>query len=293
MTSTIQSTAQQDIIRYFEEAGLDYAYWDKAFNMHFGFFKWGMNPFNRPALLRQLNREVMHRLEIKNHPDPLVLDLGCGLGAASRQMARELPGGQFYGFTITPWQVSFGNQLTADEGLTEKVQLIESDYTALPISENTADAAFALESACYAKGAGKTDFVRELYRVLKPGVRFVIADGFRNHSRSLPGWLHKIYRKNMDCWALQELADIQLFVPELKQAGFRNIRVEDISWRVAPSFAHIPFVTLQFLWDIWKKKETRHLARERKNNALAPALGMIMGLNRRHFGYYLVSGEKG
>ena len=33
--------------RYYEEAGPDYAAWSPHFNMHFGFFRWGMNPFNR------------------------------------------------------------------------------------------------------------------------------------------------------------------------------------------------------------------------------------------------------
>lgn len=292
MLATIQTTARQKIVHYFEAAGLDYYYWDKAFNMHFGYFKPGMNPFDRPALLNQMNREVMNRLLLERYMEPLVLDLGCGLGAGSRYMAKANREAQFSGFTITPWQVNFGNQLTKEEGLEDRVTLYESDFTQLPLGNESAEAAFALESSCYARGGDKAAFARELYRVLKPGGRFVVADGFRKHSRPLPAWLDKIYRKNMDCWALTDLADVNLFVGALKKAGFREVRVEDVSWRVAPSFAHIPFVTLRFLWDIWQKKETADLDPERKNNALAPALGMIMGLNRQHFGYYLLSGEK-
>lgn len=292
MLATIQLTARQKIIHYFEGAGLDYYYWDKDFNMHFGYYAPGISPFDRPALLRRMNREVMRRLCLEQYAEPLVLDLGCGLGAASRCMAGENPEAQFAGFTITPWQVHFGNQLTREAGLERRVTLYESDFASLPLGDNTAEAAFALESACYAKGHDKAEFALELYRVLKPGARFVVADGFRKHARPLPAWLEKVYRKNMDCWALTELADIQLFVKSLQNEGFRNIRVEDISWRVAPSFAHIPFVTLRFYWDVWQRKETGALDRERKNNALAPALGMIMGASRRHFSYYLVSGEK-
>ncbi len=292
MITTKNQTAKQKIIDYFEGAGLDYYYWDKSFNMHFGYFKWGMNPFKLPNLLRQMNREAMNRLELDRFKNPLVLDLGCGLGAASRQMAGEKRNARFYGFTITPWQVSFGNQLTKEEGLQERVILHEADYAHLPLTENSAEAAFALESACYAKGEGKMEFAQELYRALKPGGRFVVTDGFRKHSNPLPSWLEKVYRKNMECWALKDLADIHLFTKALKTVGFRKIKVEDASWRVAPSFAYIPFVTLRFYWDTWKKKEIRNLDRQRRNNALAPALGMIMGLSRRHFGYYIVSGEK-
>jgi cyclopropane fatty-acyl-phospholipid synthase-like methyltransferase len=128
MIITQRTSTQQKIIHYFEGAGLDYYYWDKAFNMHFGYFKPGMNPFNRPALLNQMNREVMNRLELHRYAEPTVLDLGCGLGAASRLMARENPEAQFHGFTITPWQVNFGNELSDEQGFSDQVRLYESDF---------------------------------------------------------------------------------------------------------------------------------------------------------------------
>ena len=47
-TTAITSVTFQ---RYYEEAGPDYAAWSPGFNMHFGFFRWGMNPFHREAML--------------------------------------------------------------------------------------------------------------------------------------------------------------------------------------------------------------------------------------------------
>jgi len=64
MTTLQSTTKHQKIIEYYEEAGLDYAAWSPQFNMHFGYWKWGMNPFNLEAMLNQMNQEVLNRLGI-------------------------------------------------------------------------------------------------------------------------------------------------------------------------------------------------------------------------------------
>ena len=52
--------------RYYEEAGPDYAAWSAHFNMHFGFFRWGMNPLKREAMLEQMNKEILSRLHLNS-----------------------------------------------------------------------------------------------------------------------------------------------------------------------------------------------------------------------------------
>ena len=136
MQPILKTKTDERIIAYFEEAGLDYYYyWDKAFNMHFGYFKWGANPFSRPQLLDQMNEEIMTCLHLKTQDHPLVLDLGCGLGAISRYIAGKHPNAQFKGYTITPWQVKFGNQLNRESSFEDRVELIEADFAQLPLAE--------------------------------------------------------------------------------------------------------------------------------------------------------------
>ena len=65
--------------RYYKEAGPDYAAWSRAFNTHFGFFRRGMNPLDREAMLEPMNVEVLRRLDLDGAARPRVLDLGCGL----------------------------------------------------------------------------------------------------------------------------------------------------------------------------------------------------------------------
>ncbi|MEO1517316.1 MAG: methyltransferase domain-containing protein [Bacteroidota bacterium] len=282
----------EEIIRYFEEAGMDYGAWSPNFNMHFGYYKAGLNPFRRESLLDQLNEEVRLRLQLPLEEESLTLDLGCGLGATARYMARRHPKAFVHGLTITPWQVTQGQKLNHASGLEQRVFLEEADFCELPVDDEMADACYAVESACYAEGADKAPLVQEMARCLRKGGRFVIADGFRKHSRPLPGWLEKIYRANLRCWALKDLADIEAMKTRLRKAGFHRIVVEDVSWRIAPSFLHIPIVSLKFLWQQWRKNGSLRLSAERWNNVKAPLLGMLMGLCRTHFSYYLISGQK-
>src|SRR5277367_5761924 len=70
--------------QYYSEAGPDYAAWSREFNMHFGYYRAGANPFGREAMLEQMNTEVLSRLQLNGIPEPQLLDLGCGLGATLR-----------------------------------------------------------------------------------------------------------------------------------------------------------------------------------------------------------------
>src|SRR5580700_9965646 len=91
--------------QYYSEAGPDYAAWSPEFNMHFGFYRAGANPLQREAMLEQMNAEVLARLQLGDTPKQQLLDLGCGLGATLRSIARRLPQAQLHGLTCVPWQV--------------------------------------------------------------------------------------------------------------------------------------------------------------------------------------------
>ena len=289
---TLPTRDHERVIAYFEAAGLDYAEWSRAYNMHFGYYGRGMNPFRLEPMLNALSEQVYRRLQVDSASEPLVLDLGCGLGTASRYMAGLHPDAQFVGATVTPWQVEEGNRLSAESGLENRVLLMEADYLHLPCRIESADAAFAIESACYARGKDKWEFIDALHGMLGPGGRFAIADCFLRHNGPLPRLVDKAYRRSCDCWALQDMAQLDLFTRSLERAGFEDVRVDGISWNVAPSVAHVPWIALKFLAKVAWRGELGNLHRERRNNVLAPVLGMYLGMNRRHFSYCIVSGRK-
>ncbi len=59
------NSKKDQIISYYEGAGPDYFAWSKNYNMHFGYYEKGMNPFSLEPMLERLNWEVLQRLEIE------------------------------------------------------------------------------------------------------------------------------------------------------------------------------------------------------------------------------------
>jgi len=288
-TASTTSASAGNFQRYYEEAGPDYAAWSPNFNMHFGFFRWGMNPFKREAMLDQMNVEVLRRLHLNNE-SPRILDMGCGLGATLRSLARHLPKAKLHGITLIPWQLQQGRLLNESNPDSAHIVLTLGDYQHTAFAHESFDALYAIESSCYATCANKSAFLREAHRLLRPGGRIVVADGFLGPGK-LRGPQKTICRTLCDCWAIDTLGEIEPFTRELQRLGFRDIAVEPMQARVTPSVLHVPWVTLKFLLTSLVFGR-RKMTRARWNNILAPILLPFIGSPIGPMAYYIVSATR-
>jgi ubiquinone/menaquinone biosynthesis C-methylase UbiE len=108
------------------------------------------------------------------HPGETVLDLGSGAGLDSILAARRVsPGGWVIGIDFTPDMVEKARRNVQAIGLTN-VEFRSGAVEALPLEDDTADVAICngLFNLC----PDKPKALAEVYRVLKPGGRFLIAD---------------------------------------------------------------------------------------------------------------------
>jgi ubiquinone/menaquinone biosynthesis C-methylase UbiE len=116
----------------------------------------------------------LDRIDLK--ADDHVLDVGCGLGGASRLAAKKYSC-QVTGIDLTIEYVETGNVLCSWLGLEESVSLAHGDATATGHPDHIFDKAYMLHVGMNI--ADKFALALELHRVLKPGGTLGIYDVMR------------------------------------------------------------------------------------------------------------------
>lgn len=108
--------------------------------------------------------------------DDHILDVGCGLGGASRFAAQRY-GCRVTGVDLTREFVDAGNVLCSWVGLDHQIKLEHGDAAATPFPSGRFDKAYMLHVGMNI--ADKTALARELHRLLKPGGVLGIYDVMR------------------------------------------------------------------------------------------------------------------
>lgn len=282
-----QAITPRDTQDYFTEVAHDYRAWSPAYNMHFGYWRAGLNPLRRESMLDAMNHVVGDALRLDERQPACVVDLGCGAGATTRALLQRWP--RLHAVTVTnvPVQNGIARRLDAAAGVAERAVHLEADFTRTGLPAAQADGAWAVESACYAPGTDKRAFCREAARLLKPGARLVVLDGFllRERPGRLAGWLHRLWA---DSWAVPTLARRDDFLAALRAEGFENVCFRSLRWRIAPSALHVPFLATRFaIAELWKARG--RLTPWRRKHIVASYCALALGLFWRDFDYGMVT----
>ncbi len=111
---------------------------------------------------------LIHELNLSGHET--VLDIGIGSGELSIQIAKELESNGFlYGIDLSPKMIKLARD-KADEAKLDNVSFELGDALNLKYDDNTFDV--ITSSNAFPWVPDKQKFLKEVYRVLKPGGRF-------------------------------------------------------------------------------------------------------------------------
>ncbi|KAH8645450.1 S-adenosyl-methionine-sterol-C-methyltransferase [Xylariales sp. PMI_506] len=119
-----------------------------------------------------LNEESIAR-EIGLKPGMKVLDLGCGRGRVAAHMA-AYTGAQVTGLNIDPNQVAQAREFNKELGLQNEFVEHDQNDLPLPFADGTFDAFYEIQALSLCKDPRA--LFKEVYRVLKPGARFLLMD---------------------------------------------------------------------------------------------------------------------
>jgi len=219
-----------DAEKHYDDCYNDYLFaWCNKENLalHYGY--WNQHTTSHHQALINKNQILYDTAGIsaKDH----VLDAGCGIGGSSIWMAKQ-HGNQMTAITISKQQTLHAAQHAKRQGVSDKTDFQVSDFCNTPFKDESFDVIWGLESICHALNKG--DFLKEAFRLLKPGGRIVVCDGFITRREFNDSEWEDIVTC-LNGWAVPNLCSRDEFTQLLEQNHFSNIIYKDITAETLPS----------------------------------------------------------
>jgi len=104
-------------------------------------------------------------------PDMHILEVGCGIGGAARRLAHEA-GCRVTGLDLSVEYIETAKRLTQLLNMPEEITFVAASALALPFGNDTFDGAWSIQMNMNIED--KPAWLKELFRVLKPGSRLVL-----------------------------------------------------------------------------------------------------------------------
>lgn len=164
-----------------------------------------------------------------------VLDAGCGIGGSAIWLARHA-GARVTGVNISPLHLALAAGEVERRRLADRVTFRLADFCRTGLADQSFDLVWMLESACYA--ADKRALLAEAWRLLRPGGRLVVADGFLARDE-LTVRQQRLVRRWRDGWAVPNVVSVGWFARCLVDTGFHPVDFRDVTRHVIPSSRRI------------------------------------------------------
>ncbi|HRO42899.1 MAG TPA: methyltransferase domain-containing protein [Flavipsychrobacter sp.] len=252
-----RSYSKKEIAKYYDLSEVHYRlFWNlnQSKALHYGY--WDATTKNLHEALVNSNKILSERASIT--PNDVVLDAGCGVGGSTVWLAKNI-GCKATGITLSEKQAKQASEYARKEQLDHLANFEVKDYTNTGYPQENFSVVWAMETVCHAED--KSDFLREAFRVLKPGGRLIVADFFKK--KSLVGKDAQQIKDWANGWAVTDYATREEFEKKLKEEGFGNVRIEDATQAVMPSIkklyrAYLLGVVPSKLYNFFNRKTSEY-----------------------------------
>jgi SAM-dependent methyltransferase len=280
------SEYHQRIIDYYKST--EHAYkdsWDleSSLAIHYGYWDDNVKTFRQS--LARMNEVMADCAGIAKEDN--VLDAGCGVGGSSIFLAATI-GCRVKGISLSERQVEQARRNAIQNKVDGRADFMVMNYGNTSFEDGSFDVVWGCESICYADD--KAQFIREAWRLLKPGGRLVVADGFVTDIKNNDD---PVIRHWLDGWQVNYLESAEGFEEIMKEQGFTNINYRDISTQTFRSSKRLyRFYFLASLYLVWKKINFSIPATEMQKANIRACKYQYIGMKKKLWQYGLIVGEK-
>lgn len=151
-------------------------------------------------------------------PGENLLDLGCGRGSETIRAAREIGMGKAIGLDVTPKMVEAAGKAAAEQGV-GNAHFVLGAIENLPFPDEHVDVVISNCAINHARD--KYRVYSEIYRVLKPGGRFIVSDIMSEEA--LPEEITSDPQAVADCFGGAIITEE--YFDAISRAGFSQIEI--------------------------------------------------------------------
>ncbi|WP_199611060.1 class I SAM-dependent methyltransferase [Flocculibacter collagenilyticus] len=165
-------------------------------------------------------------------PSEVVLDIGCGSGAAVRAIANKLVTGHVTGIDPTPKMLEIATSHSMSNSEAQRMTFLLASAEQIPAESESCDLVLAVNTIHH--WANVSEGMKEVYRILKPSGRFVAIDDLWEES---PEYTQSPVEDSEASHQMDKLKTRHGIVELLKNNGFLNI--SDVDYRTTDVTASI------------------------------------------------------